>query len=240
MTNVNLFDNWKARASMVGNLMTQPQSKAAKDNNELSETAKKYLYEEYARFVWGKEPLDVTTKQMAKGNTAEEDSLLLLSTIDGIIYEKNEQKVSNDYLIGTPDVICREPLAIKDVKTSWDSKTFISKHYEGLSNLYYYQLLAYLEITGAKTGEVVFCLVDTPEELIQDELYRAAKRQNCIELPPPKEAAIRNSMTFEDIPQEQRIIRFQVDYNEEVIHKIRQKIDKCREFLHTIHTKVTK
>jgi hypothetical protein len=236
MDNIN-FDNWKARASAVGSIMTPPQSKEAKERGDLSETAKKYLYKAYAQDIWGKKT-DLFNKYISKGIQVEDLSIALLNEIDKKEYYKNVIQLEDEYFKGTPDIIDIKGNKIIDIKSSFNAETYLDNVNSGLLANYEYQIRCYMEMSGITQAEVVFCLVNTPQELINDELFKATRRHNCIELPPEIEKEIINSMKFEDIPKEQRILRFKIDADEEIVAKMQKKVEKCREYLKEIHKKM--
>jgi len=92
-----------------------------------------------------------------------------------------------------------------------------------------------MALSGAKRACIAYCLVDTPEHIIAGEKYRLFKSMNVISEESPefiKEALkIEKSMTFGDIPKEERVLIFPVERNEEVIEKIYSKVLKAREYL---------
>ena len=108
--------------SSLSKLFTEPQAKAAKEAGELSATAKTHLIETYIREKYGRYK-EIETKQMRKGTNAECDSLLLLSEHLGEYLEKNEEKVYNSHIIGTPDAYLGESLnqaeQIPEKKKRW-------------------------------------------------------------------------------------------------------------------------
>jgi hypothetical protein len=92
-----------------------------------------------------------------------------------------------------------------------------------------------MALTGALSGSIAYVLVDTPQEIIEQEKYYLLKRMNCIseESPEYVEAAagLEINMIYPDIPLDQRVLIFKVDRDEEVIEKMYDKIRKCRVFL---------
>jgi hypothetical protein len=236
MNSIN-FDNWKCRASAVGSIMTQPQAKEAKERGDLSESAKKYLYKAYAQDIWGKKT-DLFNKYIAKGVQVEDLSIALLNEIDKTEYYKNEIQLEDEYFKGTPDIIDINGNKIIDIKSSFNAETYLDNINAGLLTHYEYQIRVYMQLSGITQAEVVFCLVNTPQELINDELFKATRRHNCIELPPTIEQEIINSMTFDDIPKEQRVLKFNIEHDEDIIAKVYKKVEKCREYLSEIHKKI--
>jgi len=76
------------RASSVGYLMTEPQSKADKEAGLLSKTAQKHLLDVYIAEKYGRRK-DIQTKQMKKGIEVEQDSIDLLSMYLKMPFSKN-------------------------------------------------------------------------------------------------------------------------------------------------------
>jgi hypothetical protein len=152
---------------------------------------------------------------------------------------KNEERLNNEYITGLPDIYEGESIhnaeTITDIKSSYDLFTFLPNIGESLDSNYYYQIQGYMALSGAKRACIAYCLVDTPEHIIAGEKYRLFKSMNVISEESPefiKEALkIEKSMTFGDIPKEERVLIFPVERNEEVIEKIYSKVLKAREYL---------
>ncbi len=223
---------------MAGALLVQPQSKAAKDAGELSETAKGYLIKLYIQEKYGRST-DIESKYLTKGKDAEEDSLMLLSKYDGIIYNKNEEWLSNDYISGTPDIYTGESIhnaeTIIDLKTSWNLDSFLANVSKPLNSMYEAQLQCYMALSNSQEAWVVYCLVNTPFNLIESEKKKLLYSMDVVsELSPSYLKAsteLEYTMTFDDIPPEERILKFKVPRNNEKIQEIYQKVEKAREFL---------
>jgi len=233
--------NWNEvliRCSSIGNLMTEPKEKAAKDAGELSKTAKSHLKKVYAKEKYGREQ-DIITKQMQKGTEVEEESITLLSRVLKKMLYKNDQRLNNEYITGLPDIYEGESIhnaeEITDIKSSYDLFTFLPNIGEPLDRDYYYQLQGYMALSGAKRACIAYCLVDTPEHIINSEKYRLFKSMNFISEESPefyREALkIEKGMTFGDIPKEERVLLFPVERDEEAITKIYDKVAKARIFL---------
>lgn len=233
--------NWNEiliRCSSIGNIMTEPKEKAAKDAGELSKTAKTHLKNVYIQEKYGREK-DIVTKQMQKGIEVEEESITLLSRFQKKMLVKNEERLNNDYITGLPDIYEGESIrnadSITDIKSSYDLFTFMANVGEGLDNQYYYQLQGYMALSGAKSAYIAYCLVDTPLHIINAEKYKLLRSLDVISEESPefiKQATkIESNMLFSDIPKEERVLIFPVERNEEVINKIYDKVIKAREYL---------
>lgn len=211
-----------------------------KDQEPLSQTAKSYLKKYYAYLKYGKwsAALDKGNKYTNKGKLAELDSITLCSFLDDRPYMKNPERFDDDFLSGEPDVLDLrlDGWYVIDVKTSWDIETFMDVLGKDLTPLYWWQIQGYMALTGAKSGEISYCLIDTPEVILNQEKQWLFKRMDAAtELNPEymaAEAVLVNNMTFsKDIPHKDRRIRFTVERDDEAIAKIYAKIPKCREYL---------
>lgn len=233
--------NWNEiliRCSSIGYLMTEPKEKAAKDAGELSKTAKTHLKSVYIQEKYGRQK-DVVTKQMQKGIEVEEDSITLLSRVQKKMLYKNEERLYNDYITGLPDIFeggsIRNATSITDIKSSYDLFTFLANVGEPLDSNYYYQLQGYMALSGATKAYIAYCLVNTPDHIINGEKYRLLKSMDVISDESPeyiKEALkIEKNMTFDDIPKEERVLIFPVERDEIAINKVYQKVIKAREYL---------
>ena len=227
--------NWNEtliRASSVGYLMTEPVTKADKEAGVLSKTAQKHLIEVYIAEKYGRKR-DIQTKQMKKGVEAEQDSIDLLSMYLKLPFSKNEERFKNDFITGLPDIINGD--TIIDIKSSYDLWTFLGNIPDKLDNLYYWQMQSYMWLTGTIKATIAYCLVNTPESIIQQEKYYMLKKMDVISEESPefiKEAMkIEFNMTFDDISINERILTFNVNRSEDDILRIENKVLKARTFL---------
>ena len=239
--------NWNTvliHASSLGKLFTEPVKKEDKEAGNLSATAKTHLIEVYIREKYGRKK-DIETKQMSKGKLAEDDSLLLLSEYLGEYLEKNEGMISNNYIVGTPDAYVglslEEADAIYDVKSSYDVFTFLANIEGNLNKDYYYQLQAYMLLTGAEEGHVAYCLVDLPFEQLEAEKQYLMRKIGAIseESQDFKDAWKKKESLFlyNDIPESERILLFNVEKDPTFPEKCQQKVEKARIFLNELENK---
>jgi hypothetical protein len=226
------FNETLIRASSVGYLMTEPVTKADKEAGVLSKTAQKHLIEVYIAEKYGRKR-DIQTKQMKKGVEAEQESIDLLSMYLKLPFSKNEERFKNDYITGLPDIINRD--TIIDIKSSYDLWTFLGNIPDKLDNLYYWQMQSYMWLTGTTKAIIAYCLVNTPESIIQQEKYYLLKKMDVISEESPEfiqEAMkIEFNMTFDDILMDERILMFNVSRSEDDILRIENKVLKARTFL---------
>jgi hypothetical protein len=157
----------KIRCSAIGKLMATPRSKS----EFLSQTAKTYIHELVLEHKYGIKK-EFSSRYTDKGNAVEDESILLVNDVLNVkfIY-KNEEHFQNDFITGTPDVNTEDVLL--DVKSSWDATTFPFFDTEIPNKDYYYQLQGYMWLTGKQQSMLCYCLVDTPIEMVEDEIRRA-------------------------------------------------------------------
>lgn len=231
------FDNYKFRASSIGDLMTNDRS-----GKQMGETAKKKLLEIYVKEKYGRDK-ELINKYITKGLQVEEDSITLYSRNKKKVYFKNEDRLENDFICGTPDLYegptIKEATIIIDIKSSWDLFTFWMVMHKPMNADYVYQLQSYMALTGAKESKLVYCLVSTPEPLILDEMNKLKWKMGVAD-PSTNEVFkqacdyLETSMRFDDIPMEERFIEFTIPRNDAVIDSIYERTKECRKFLNSL------
>lgn len=201
------------------------------------------LIKMYAKEVYGKGSIGVSAyENMAteKGTIQETESIKLLSEIDGIKYTKNNKRYSNRYIMGIPDVIVTNgERKVIEIKSSLDINTFLSKHESGLQFEYLCQMKGYLELLKADFGEVCYCLVNMPPEIINQEVRKVkakyflyGKSEEDLER---RIKFIYDSMIFDDIPIERRVIRFRVDRDTKFMQTVYERVKIARDWLKEFH-----
>ena len=220
--------NLKIRCSALGQIMTNPRSKG---EGLLSETCQKYLSQLYVSYKCGREK-ETVTKYMTKGLQVEEDSLTVFSRYKGKIYFKNQERLNNDFIQGTPDIVVNS--LVIDIKSSWDIFTFFATKRDKLNQSYFYQLQGYMALTGAEGAELAYCLVNTPPGLIQDEktklLYKIGSGKATSENYLEACDRIDKLMTFDDIPLRERVNIISIERDENAIRGVYERVEQCREY----------
>lgn len=231
------FDDYRFHPSQLGLIMTESRTK-----EPLGETAKAHLLECWINQKYGRYK-DITNKYLEKGTMAEEDSIDLYSLVKKKMFSKNKEMIVNDYFCGTPDLFegdsIKNATLIIDLKTSWDIFTFYAVMIKGMDKRYFWQLQAYMDLTGAKTAKLVYCLVNTPYKLVEDEKKKLLWKLGVID--PETDSAyisgcneIDKNSYFDDIPNEERYIEFTIDRDDEAIKKAHERVELCREFLNQL------
>jgi hypothetical protein len=218
----------KIRCSQLGKIMTAPRSKS----EVLSQTAKTYVEELAKEHLFGIKKV-FKSRYTDKGNEVEEKAIELTEEVLGFEFlTKNEDYYQNDYIKGTPDIITTS--LVIDVKSSWSGDTFPFFETELPNKDYYYQVIGYMWLTGKKNALISYCLINTPEEIVNDEIRRTAWGKYEIE---PSEETIRDVValhSFDHIPKERRVKAFHVEYNEGVVNEMKTRIEHCRTYFNEL------
>jgi len=221
------------RCSQLGKLMIEPRSKT----ETLSETTKKYLAEVYASVKYGRKK-DIVNKYIQKGLMVEEDAITLLSRLDKQMFLKNEVHLKNDFIMGTPDIYegpdIEHAEVITDTKASWDIFTFFAAKTESINKDYYWQGQGYMALTGAKLFKLRYCLVDTPDVLINDAKRKFMWSAGILDENTITEEAfaeIEKNCLFNDIPIPERVHTIEIQYNQDDVNRLYMRIEDCRDYI---------
>jgi hypothetical protein len=222
----------KIRCSSIGKIMTNPKTKG----ETLSQTTKTYLQELAVQEVYGIRK-EFSSRYTDKGNEVEELSIALCNDVLnlGFIY-KNEEHYSNEWIAGTPDVNTNEILL--DVKSSWDATTFPFFDTELKNKDYFYQLQGYMWLTEKQESLLCYCLIDTPLQIVEDEIRREHWKASLIEESLDLRAFVQSKHTFGHIPKEKRVKTFVIQKDDEVIEAIKTRIEECREYYNELINKL--
>ena len=222
----------KIRSSAIGKIMTNPKTKG----ETLSQTTKTYLQELAVQEVYNIRK-EFSSRYTDKGNEVEELSIALCNDVLnlGFIY-KNEEHYSNDWITGTPDVNTNEILL--DVKSSWDATTFPFFDTELKNKDYFYQLQGYMWLTDKEECLLCYCLIDTPLQIVEDEIRREHWKASLIEESLDLRAFVQSKHTFGHIPKEKRVKTFRIAKDDEVIESIKTRIEECREYYNELINKL--
>jgi hypothetical protein len=205
----------KWRASQIGKLMTTSRSKT----DVLSQTAKSYI-EQLAKEDYFGYTSPLVNRYLDKGTNQELESINLLNSVRFENYEKNTQRIENDFITGECDIITND--SIIDIKTSWSLDTFPELPEDIDSNQYEWQGRAYMLLFNRFEFELVFCMVSTWDEFLTQYDDKALHKVDHID--PRKRIT---SITFERDPEleNQMIERCQLatEYYVERIQKLNNK-----------------
>lgn len=240
---VTISKNWekKKEAYKTAQNLELELSKV-KDKITLSDGAKTHLMDVYIFLTTGRKG-DIENRYVRKGNMVEDESITLYSRVKKMFFKKNEKHLQNLWIKGTPDIFEGESIhtatRLPDIKSSWSLRTFYQTFKRKLNPIYFWQIIAYMWLTGARSGSVAYCLVDTPESLIQSEIDRIWYKMGkpLTESPLFLKACeeIRAEMTYSDIPVKKRLLEYEIEWKDEYIDKIKKYVEAGREYLAEIH-----
>ncbi len=226
LNELNLKSKWTDKQLIERDNLLRKQN-----NTELPETAKTYCKDWLKGQIYNRQK-EFSNKFTEKGNIMEDTSLdFIAKMLDLGMIIKNEQYFENDFMQGTPDAIL--PDMIIDVKNSWDCFTFPLFDTEIENNSYFYQLQGYMHLTDKKSAKLIYCITDTPENLIERECkYWCLK--NGYEMDIDIYNQFYEKMTYSDIEDRFKIKIFDIDYDKTVIDSIIERVKLCRNYIETL------
>jgi hypothetical protein len=227
-------NSFRVRASSLGQIMTDPRSiaphllteeieaimrkKVRTDEDKLvlqhcydlslsagaitflDTVAKEYVYD-YHEVITG--------KYMEKGLVVEDESIALYNRVHFTNYVKNTERRTNEWLTGECDIYTGTKII--DIKSSWSLSTFPAIAASGLDKDYEWQLRAYMMLWDVDEGEIAYCMVSTPEELIRYEQ--------------------RDIHEVERIDEHKRVTRVQILRDRALEEKIKRRVGAARLYL---------
>lgn len=198
------MDNLKIRCSALGKLMTNPRKK----DEILSQTAKTYIRGLVKEIVYNYDP-EFTSKETEKGKDVESQSIDLYNEVFFTNYKKNTERKTNDFLTGECDIDA--PEKIIDIKSPWSKKTFPATAEEGVNKDYEWQLRGYMWLFDKDSAEIAYCLVNTPEYLIEYEQNKTIHE-------------------VDEIAPELRVTVLKIERDTELEELIKQKVLAARDY----------
>lgn len=193
---------FKIRASASGKIMTNARSKT----ELLSETTKTYVQEWAKEHIYGIRK-EIKSKYLTKGLKLEDTAIdKAIEWLDLPFTMKNEKFFEDEFFCGTPDLIVND--VVYDIKCSWDAFSFPLFEKEIPTKDYFYQLQVYMHLTGCKKAVLTYVLLNTPDELTYEEKHN-----------------------YDNMDRQYRIKTFEIEYSEEVIADLQQRVTNIREFL---------
>lgn len=216
---------FKVRCSAIRSIMTSDRS-----GKGLSITAKSHVEDWYKLQLYGAQK-NINSKYLRKGLEQEDAAIELVADYYGKgILLKNEDFYENDFLTGTPDVICSGGKEIRDTKCSWDAYTFPLLKAELPSKDYYWQMQGYMALTGAQVAYIDYVLMNS----LPEEIERSTVAKYGEDYTEEDYTEVNESMTYDRHPMNLRIKTFEVQRCDEDIEKIKERVMLCREYLKTI------
>lgn len=213
----------------------------------LGDTCITYLMEVYSWETEGMVSLNkeaLETMPMLKGKKGEKEAGILLSVVDGEMYESHKQRIFNDYLSGEVDFYLGDHIYaaknITDIKISFDYPIYLKKLHTGLEVGQTEQLQGYGDISTAQELFVANCLVSFTPEMIEDMKWKIMRKTGAVteESPEFKElwTTLERSMFYDHITPNLRVNKIKIDpFTEFERTRLYDRVKYCRDFLHKFH-----
>ena len=205
----------KWRASQIGKLMTTSRTKG----ELLSQTAKSYIDQLAKEHFYGYES-PIVNRYLDKGINQELESIQLLNAVRFENFEKNKQRLENEWLTGECDILTKEKII--DIKTSWSLDTFPELPEDIDSKEYEWQGRAYMMLFERHEFELVYCMVSTWDEFLTQYDDKTIHKVDHID---PRFRI--TSVTFErDFERENQMIercKLATEYYNERMNKLKKK-----------------
>lgn len=158
-------------------------------NKELSKTTVSELRKIHRMETYNRR-FNIMNKYLVKGIVQEEEAITLfqdylLNQGTRVLFRKNEERLTNDWISGTPDlmpIMLDKTLVGFDTKASWNLESF---PFEGdeLPSVYFYQNMGYMWLTGAKEWKTTYCLVNIHEHGLYTEKAKFYYAYGCPDTP---------------------------------------------------------
>ena len=212
------------RCSSLGKLMIEPRSKS----EVLSQTAKSYIEDLFNELEFGYRK-EFSSRYTDKGLEMEDEAIQFASEqFDWDFVVKNTERFTNDYITGEPDI--NTDLLLADIKCSWSLDTYPMFEADLKNKDYYWQLQGYMWLTGKTEAELVYCLMNTPLQIVEDEVRRAHWKAGLIDEDIDLRHEVQTKHNYDNIPSKLRVKRYIVERDEKAIEKIIEKVEIAREY----------
>lgn len=201
----------KARCSGLADLMVKPKS-----GNGISATAKSTVRKIVKYDLFGYQDFD-GNKYTEKGIALEEQAIKLSGRKRGLPLKKNTERRENDWITGECDIYVPSRRLIIDTKCPWDigSHPFFADEAEEKAKKagYDIQMQGYMWLWDCDEAQIDFVLLPTP----YDQLSSYDDPNRYIDL-------------VEQIPQEKRITTVTIKRDEEIIEKIKERVEIAQKY----------
>jgi len=206
---------------------------------ELSDTAKAKIDEVWLRDKKGI-PTIISSKYMEKGIYQEKVARELISQIDGRFYTRNEVRKTIGSLSGVCDVVDSSLIKriVHDIKCCWNASTFMASKMDTIQE---WQGRVYMEMWNADEFWLRFCLVDCPDHIMENELYRFKLNNGIIDdtLPEYQEQLenFRKTLIFSDnkkIRIKERVKTIVIERDKELFKTLQKRLQAVKKYYKSI------
>lgn len=201
---------------------------------ELSDTAKTFVQDQWLlnnKGFWKQ----TDTKFTEKGLFGEEDSITMLTELDGVFYKKNTERITKGHLTGECDIVStvNGKKVIQDTKTCWDPRTFMNAE---LSKIYEWQLRVYMHLYEADEGWLRYCLTDCPSHIFEYEKYKLKSKfgiiDDSLEEVQPLFAQLERNLLFTNsrYTLEEKVKTYKIERDDEIFQQLMDRIPGAVEY----------
>ena len=200
-----------------------------KGEPNLSKTCQTYVKKWLWEKVTGKR-VEFRSKPTDKGNLVEDEAIAFASNHypDMELAYKNETHFRNEWIHGTPDVLCEN--FVPDNKSSYTHETFPIFDGECPNDDYPWQIHGYLDLTGADRGAVIFTLMNMPMPMIEKEArYKLGEGYTLAEF-----ENFASNYVYDDLENWMRLKRFDIERDQDKIDAIHTRVEDCRKYIDSV------
>jgi len=171
---------------------------------------------------------------MLKGHICEQDSMALVQKVLGGQFRvKSDINLENEYITGHCDIDQDKEDCVEDIKTSWDIRTFYESE---MTKDNEFQLRGYCGILKRSKGRIIYCLVDSPTEIIVELQKRVWFKFGCDDQNPDYQRISQqiklnhtpSLIPLDILPLAKRIKVFELTRDIEIENKIYGQVEKAR------------
>jgi hypothetical protein len=205
----------------------------AEDNDfDLSKSARTYC-ENWLKSKLYEKRKSFTSKYTNKGIRVEEDAIAYLEIALQLGFVvKNDVRKRNGFLQGECDFLHSD--TVYDVKSSYDCFTFPLFESEIPESNYEWQVQGYMELYNKQKAEVVYTLMDMPQDIVDKEAFFKLGREYTKE----QYEDFCLQYKYSHFPDELRIKRFKFEKDPAKIQAVHEKVKNCRKYINSLIEKV--
>ncbi|MDZ7876085.1 MAG: hypothetical protein U5L45_00360 [Saprospiraceae bacterium] len=209
------------------------------DEAVLSETAKAYCIKKIKSKMHPHRSPELRTKEIRKGKEVEAKAIEFLESVFGEMelgygfLTDTKTYTSDGFVHGECDIWLKDKKIVLDTKCSYDISTFPFFDAEIPEAAYAWQMQGYAAILGAEKMQVVYVLMNTPIDILEE----SARFQLGKDFSQEAWEAYVAYHTYDHLPPNQRIKIFRFERDEQKIAAIYKRVEECRAFIRSLAAK---
>lgn len=230
--------SWLNKLEKISKLNTElKEAQQLPDVPQLSETCITYLENWVKQNIYGCK-FDFDSDPTLKGLTVENDAIEYAASALGWGFDvaKNEQRFNSEFIQGTPDLLIGD--LVIDIKCPESPKTFPLFETELPNKAYYWQVQAYMYLTGKQRAQIVYVMMPTPDEMLRKKARFKASNSvitdNAIDFDIEFDRIydrLRDENDFSNLLPKYRVKVFNVERDDKAIEAIIQRVKECRQYI---------